>query len=163
MGGFKTAGHLFPNHPLDVQAYAGIFTWLCYLVDDKTAEMRIDVAPFQECFYAGTPQPSALLQGYAALLRSTKDHFDCVVANFIILSALAFVNSNVLENREEFKSMQPNRDGGKFWDYFRDKDGLAEAYVYMQFCSVHSPDISVFLAAVPDMCVFTKFTNDILS
>ncbi|KAJ7120235.1 isoprenoid synthase domain-containing protein, partial [Mycena epipterygia] len=155
----------YPGHPLEIQVYAGILTWLSYLIDDKTSEseMKTDVTRFQERFYSGGEQPTCLLRGYAKLLRSTYDHFDNVVANFLILSVLAFVNSNVLENRDEFNSMTPTKGGGKFWWYCRDKSGLAEAYVYLTFHQAHYPDISAFLEAVPDMCIFTNLTNEILS
>ncbi|KAJ7156090.1 isoprenoid synthase domain-containing protein [Mycena crocata] len=161
--GYSVAANNFPGHPLEVQLYIATYTWLAFVIDDTTSSMADDVAHFQERFYAGEKQPTLLLQGFAEVLRSTYDHFDNVVSNFIILSSLAFINSNVLETRPEFRAMKATKGGVKWSYYFRDKEGLPEAYAYFTYPKALYPDIGEFLEAIPDMGIFINLTNDILS
>lgn len=154
---------MYPSHPLEVQLHIGIFTWLGFLIDDTNKAIASDLAGFQPRFYTGQPQPSPLLEHFARVLRGTYRHYDPVVANFIVLSALAFVNANALEPRREFQDLVPLKAGAGWAYYFRDKEGLPEVYSYFVFPRALYPDIGSFLQAVPDMCRFTNLTNDVLS
>lgn len=154
---------MYPSHPLDVQLHIGLFTWLGFLIDDTNKCIATDLAHFQARFYTGQPQPSLLLEHFAQNLRNTYNYYDPVVANFIVLSALAFVNANALENRNEFQELEPMESAANWPYYFRDKEGLPEVYTYFIFPQVLYPDIGSFLQAVPDMGRFINLTNDILS
>lgn len=154
---------MYPSHPLQVQLHIGIFTWLGFLIDDTNKCIAADLATFQPRFHAGQPQPSSLLQHFAHALRDTYRHYDPLVANFIVLSALAFVNANALETRREFQELVPLGAGVSWPYYFRDKEGLPEVYAYFVFPRALYPDIGSFVQAVPDMGRFINLTNDILS
>lgn len=154
---------MYPLHPLEVQLYIAAFTWLAFIIDDTNAQLKPDLDQFQLRLISGQPQPSKLLEAFAEVLRETARYFDAVVANFIILSALAFVNSNALETRSEYQIMKPSKFAINWPYYFRDKEGLAEGYLYFCFHRDLSPKICTFLPAVPDMARFINLTNDILS
>ncbi|KAJ6472342.1 hypothetical protein C8R47DRAFT_987836, partial [Mycena vitilis] len=47
--------------------------------------------------------------------------------------------------------------------YIRGKDGEPDAYAYMVFSRDPCPDVSVYLQAIPDMCTFINYNNDVLS
>lgn len=107
--------------------------------------MRPELERFQERFYSNEPQPNALLQGLADIFKETYQHYENIVANFIIVSSLSFVTASVLEVRPEFRSLTPTR-GGQNWPYYvRDKGGLPEAYGYMIWPKSLYPDIGQFL------------------
>ncbi|KAI1079857.1 hypothetical protein F5B20DRAFT_155536 [Whalleya microplaca] len=153
----------FPNHPLDIQVYIGIYTWLAIVMDDEVARSLGDFEQFHERFAAGKPQPTVLLENWAELMRSSFDYWDPVIASFIVTSSLNYVNAGVMEARSEFRRLTPTK-GGQSWPwYLRDKDGVAEAYAYFTFAKALCPDISCFIEAIPDLTKFIALTNDILS
>lgn len=154
---------MYPSHPLDVQLHIGKFTWLGFLIDDTNKCIASDLPQFQARFSTGQPQPSLLLEHFAQTLRNTYKYYDPVVANFIVLSALAFVNANTLETRREFQELKPLEAGASWPYYFRDKEGLPEVYAYFIFPRVLYPDIGSFLQSIPDMGRCINLTNDILS
>lgn len=154
---------MYPGHPPEVQLHIGIFTWLGFLIDDTNKRIASDLAHFQARFYTGQPQPSLLLDHFAQTLRNTYRHYDPVVANTIVLSALAFVNSNALESRREFQELVPSQAAASWPYYFRDKEGLPDTYSGFIFPKALYPDIGSFLQATPDMGRFINLTNDILS
>lgn len=154
---------MYPSHPTEIQTHIGIFTWLGFLIDDTNQSIAADLALFQSRFYTGRPQPTPLLQCFADNLRATYRFWDPVAANFIVLSALAFVNANTLETRQEYRELVPLRAGANWAYHFRNIEGLPEVYTYFMFPQALYPDIGVFLQAVPDMGKFINLTNDILS
>ncbi|KAK1623377.1 hypothetical protein BDP81DRAFT_399398 [Colletotrichum phormii] len=111
----------------------------------------------------GERQPSALLQVFADVLKSTKRYYDPVVANLIVLSALAFVNSNAIEIHHQYQTIVLSKETVSWPYYFRDKEGLPEVYTYFCFYKEMCPDIACFLSAAPEMGKFINLTNDILS
>jgi hypothetical protein len=154
---------MYPSHPLEVQLHIGIFTWLGFLIDDTNKRIASDLAHFQARFYTGQPQPSLLLDHFAQTLRNTYQHYDPIIANNIVLSALAFVNSNALETRREFQELVPSQAAASWPYYFRNNEGLPDTYSGFIFPKALYPDIGSFLQAIPDMGRFINLTNDILS
>ncbi|KAH9995696.1 isoprenoid synthase domain-containing protein [Xylariaceae sp. FL0662B] len=153
----------FPNHPLDVQVYVAIYTWLAIVMDDEISRCPADFERFHECFAAGKPQPTPLLESWAELMRTAFDYWDPVVAGFIVSASLNYVNANIMEGRSDFQCLTPTK-GGQSWPwYLREKDGVAEAYAYFTFAKALCPDISCFLEAVPDLTMYIALMNDILS
>lgn len=155
--------NMYPGHPIDIQLHIGIFTWLGFLIDDTNQSIASDLALFQARFYTGQPQPTPLLGSFANTLRNTYEFWDPVIANFIVLSALAFVNANTLETRREFQELVPIKTGANWAYHFRNIEGLPEVYTYFIFPTSRCPDFSNYLQAVPDMGRFINLTNDILS
>lgn len=155
---------MYPSHPLHIQLHIGIFTWLGFLIDDTTDTTTAhELAPFQSRFYSSQPQPTRLLECFAQNLRETYQYWDPVTANFIVLSALAFVTANAIERRQEYRDMAPSRSGANWAYHYRNIEGLPEVYTYFMFPRIEYPNVSVFLQAVPDMGKFINLTNDILS
>lgn len=163
---------MYPSHPLEVQLHIGLFTWLGFLIDDDDSEaMTSELAVFQAHFSSGQPTSSSsstttttlLLGCFADVLRATYAFWDPVVANFIVLSALAFVSANALAARREFRDMVPARAGKRWAYHFRNIEGLPEVYTYFTFPAARCPDVGAYLQAVPDMGRFINLTNDILS
>ena len=127
--------------------YIATFTWLVCVIDDVADSMRPELEKFQERFYSNEPQPNTLLQALADVFKETYQHYENIVANFIIVSSLSFVTASVLEVRPEFKDLKPTR-GGQNWPYYvRDKGGLPEAYGYMIWPKALYPDIGQFLVS----------------
>lgn len=154
---------MYPLHPFDIQIHIGLFTWLGFIIDDPNAELGPNLANFQSRFSRGDPQPCSVLECFADVLRSTTDYYDPVVANLIVLSALAFVNSNAIEIRRDYQAIVPSMETPSWPYYFRDKEGLPEVYTYFCFYRDMCPDISRFMPAAPEMGKFINLTNDILS
>lgn len=177
---------MYPSQPLETQLHIGLFTWLGFLIDDDgddddrlplTGSSPGDgLALFQSRFTAGQPQPAPLLARFAEVLRRTYAHWDPVVANLIVLSALAFVSANAMTARGSggvggggvgvLGEMPAPRVGsaGAAWAYhFRNMEGLPEVYTYFMFPAASCPEVGVYLQAVPDMGRFINLTNDILS
>ncbi|KAJ0108804.1 hypothetical protein J7T55_011295 [Diaporthe amygdali] len=161
--GLSVAIDMYPSHPLEVQLHIGIFTWLGFLIDDTNKCISSDLAHFQARFYTGQPQPSLLLDHFAHTLRKTYQYYDPVIANTIVLSALAFVNANALETRREFQELVPSQAAASWPYYFRDKEGLPDTYAGFIYPKALYPNIGSFLQAFPDMGRFINLTNDILS
>ncbi|TFK96813.1 isoprenoid synthase domain-containing protein [Pterulicium gracile] len=154
---------MYPHHPLDVKVYIAIYSWLAPIIDDKASSMLEDLEQFQQRFFSNIPQGNPLLELFAATLRDTHNYFDPIIARFIVLSSLAFLNICLLEIRQEYRDMPAQKGGEKWAYYFRDKEGVCEAYAYLCFPKATCPDISVFLQAIPDMCIAVNCINDLLS
>ncbi|KAI8293105.1 Ketoreductase azaE [Colletotrichum sp. SAR 10_98] len=161
--GLAVAAEMYPLHPFDIQVHIGLFTWLGFIIDDLNAELGPNLAHFQSRFSRGDLQPCSVLECFADVLRSTTDYYDPVVANLIVLSALAFVNSNAIEIRRDYQAIVPSMEAPSWPYYFRDKEGLPEVYTYFCFYRDMCPDISRFMPAAPEMGKFINLTNDILS
>ncbi|TDZ65209.1 Alpha-cuprenene synthase COP6 [Colletotrichum trifolii] len=161
--GLAVAADMYPLHPPEIQIHIGLFTWFGFIIDDQNVEFGPDLELFQSRFHSGEQQPSALLKSFASVLRSTIKYYDPVIANLIVLSALAFVNSNAIEVRPQYQKIALTPDTVNWPYYFRDKEGLPEVYTYFCFYRDMCPDISCFLPAAPEMGKFINLTNDILS
>ncbi|KAI1803115.1 terpenoid synthase [Daldinia bambusicola] len=152
-----------PRHPLDVQVHVGIFTWIAVIVDDMACRSLDDFVAFHERFSSGTPQPTVLLECWAAIIRSSYDYWDPLVANFIVASSLDFHNACVLEASSELRHLVRTQGGQSFPWYMRSKSGLSEAYAYFTFPKGIYPDVSCFLEAIPDLSAYFCLANDVLS
>ncbi|KAI0396508.1 terpenoid synthase [Xylariaceae sp. FL0594] len=152
----------YPHHPLEVRAYVGIYTWLAIIVDDNANKDPEQWALFIFRYHTGRRQHNVVAREFAKCLRLAYRYFDPIVANFAITATLNFVNATVLEGAEVPK-LKPTA-GGQSWPYYlRDKNGVAEAYVWFTFPKAANPDISLFMEAVPDMSKYIVFVNDIYS
>ncbi|KAK1714128.1 squalene synthase [Colletotrichum acutatum] len=161
--GLAVAAEMYPLHPFEIQIHIGLFTWYGFIIDDMNAELGQDLEQFQTRLLMGEQQPSALLQAFADVLKMTKKYYDPIVANLIVLSALAFVNSNAIEIRPQYHTIVLSKETVSWPYYFRDKEGLPEVYTYFCFYKETCPDIACFLPAAPEMGKFINLTNDILS
>ncbi|CVL04736.1 related to longiborneol synthase [Fusarium mangiferae] len=153
----------FPHHPFEVQLYIGIYSWLGLLLDDQTVDYLEEFSLFHELFCADEKQSIPLLQAWADLMKLTLKYWDPLIANFIITASLNFLNSNALEARDEFHTIERTK-AGRSWAWFlREKHGVGEAYAWFTFPKTPCPDISLFLEVVPDLSIWIGLTNDVLS
>lgn len=145
-----------------MKLHIAIYTWLATYIDDDEDGTQ-DLAGFQIRFHKGEPQPSALLARFAELLQGMSAHFEPLVANFIVLSSLQFVNATLLERRGEFHGLQHCKEASGWPDYIRDRSGVTEAYAYFVFPRDQCPDIGAYMQGIPDMMTYMNYANDVLS
>ncbi|RFN53897.1 longiborneol synthase [Fusarium flagelliforme] len=153
----------FPHHPLEVQVFIGIYSWLGLLLDDEAATYLDDFQLFHARFCAGEKQPIPLLQGWADLMHEVFKYWDSTVANFIVSASLNFLNACALQARDGFTQMKRTKAGHSWAWFMRDKDGVGEAYAWFAFPKTLCPDISQFLEMIPDLSAWIGLTNDVLS
>ncbi|GAW11839.1 hypothetical protein ANO14919_011920 [Xylariales sp. No.14919] len=154
------------SHPVEVQAYIGLATWLVVQYDDivgQKGQMQEEAGRFHERFFRGERQPNALLESIAELIREAPEHFDPVLSTLLQTSMLHFLTSNLLEQRNEFKSLRVTKEGQKFPYYFRSMSGMDVAYAVFCYPKAIYPDIGFFIEAIPDMAKFINISNDVLS
>lgn len=155
-----------PNHPVEVQGYVGLFTWLVVQFDDivgQSNEMVEEALLFQQRFFQGETQPNNLLEGIASLIREAHVHFDPVMANLLQISVLKFLTSNSLERHDGFQNMSVTKAGEQFPHFYRDMSGMNVAYSVFCYPKALYPDVGAFLEAIPDMAKFIDISNDVLS
>ncbi|KAK7416294.1 hypothetical protein QQZ08_012068 [Neonectria magnoliae] len=159
-------GLAHPNHPVHVQGYVGLFTWLVVQFDDivgQSNEMVEEALLFQQRFFQGKTQPNNLLEGIASLIREAHVHFDPVMANLLQISVLKFLTSNSLERHDGFQNMSVTKAGEQFPHFYRDMSGMNVAYSVFCYPKALYPDVGAFLEAIPDMAKFIDISNDVLS
>ncbi|KAF8805010.1 terpenoid synthase [Phlegmacium glaucopus] len=89
--------------------------------------------------------------------------WDSIPANCITISAMELLNGSAMEELSTIRDMEL-RDTAHSWPYYlRKKTGAAAAYAFMIFPRDSNPDISVYIQAMGDLCLFINLTNDILS
>ncbi|KAF4957974.1 hypothetical protein FGADI_2803 [Fusarium gaditjirri] len=155
-----------PNHPVEVQGYVGLFTWLAVQLDDliqRDDEMFKDASVFHQRLFNGERQPNNFLEGFAMILREAHDHFDTVIANMLQTSILNFLTSLLLERHDGFVHMKTSPAGVMFPYFYRDMSGLSVAYAVFCYPKQMYPDVGAFLEAIPDMAQFINISNDVLS
>ncbi|VTT81264.1 unnamed protein product [Fusarium fujikuroi] len=143
----------------DVPYEEGTHSWLMF----KVGYVYPVFAMFHERFCADEKQSIPLLQTSADLMKLTFKYWDPLIANFIVTASLNFLNSNALEARDEFHTIELTK-ADRSWAWFlREKDGVGEVYAWFTFPKALFPDISLFLEVVPDLCIWIGLTNDVLS
>ncbi|XEU97359.1 hypothetical protein FSHL1_002645 [Fusarium sambucinum] len=141
----------FPHHPVEVQTFIGIYSWLGLLLDDEAVTHPDEFEMFHQRFCAGRKQPIPLLQGWADLMTLAFEHWDPLVANFIVTASLNFLNANALQAREDFTRIERTK-AGRSWAWFiREKDGVGEAYAWFTFPKALCDDKSRFIEVIPDL------------
>ncbi|KAK8062335.1 hypothetical protein PG997_014432 [Apiospora hydei] len=170
--GVTYAAVCFPKHPLDVQVYIGIYSWLGLFIDDEAHMHPEEFAQFGARFVSGEPHPLPLLQGWADLLPLAYKYWDATVANFIVSASLNFMNANLLETEAAFRRVKETPankasgggGSGRNWAwYVRERDGDGEAVAYKTFPKSMYPDAAQYLECIPDLNRYIASANDVLS
>lgn len=125
--------------------------------------MRIPLEHFHERLLSTDAQLDPLLDHLATLLKETYRYWDPVCASATICSFLDFVSSTLIQDRDEVRRRRGIVETASWPPYIRAKDGEPDAYAYMIFPRDTCPDVSVYLQAIPDICTFINFNNDVLS
>ncbi|KAI1117777.1 isoprenoid synthase domain-containing protein [Nemania sp. NC0429] len=152
----------YPNHPLEVRIYNGIYTWLAVVVDDIAQVDVEEWLQFAPRFLTGAEHSNPVAREWARWLLLSYQHYSTATASFIVTSSLEFASSSALEG-SAVPRITPTA-GGKSWPgYLREKTGLGEVYALMTFPKATCPDISCFMEAVRDMDSWIYKVNDIMS
>ncbi|KAI1164972.1 isoprenoid synthase domain-containing protein [Nemania serpens] len=152
----------FPNHPLEVRIYTGIYTWLATFIDDIAQKNPEEWHQFTPRFLVGAEQSNHVAREWDRWLRLSYQHYSPTTASFIITSSLNFASVSALE-ASDVPRIVPT-PGGKSWpQYLRDKTGIGEAYALMTFPKVICPDVSYYIEAIRDMDHWICKINDIFS
>ncbi|KAK8003277.1 hypothetical protein PG989_002996 [Apiospora arundinis] len=172
--GVMYAACCVPRHPVEVQVYVAMYSWLGLLLDDSAAEHEDEFARFGARFAGGERHPLPLLQAWADLLRLTCTYWDPAPANFIVTASLNFLNSNLLQTGAAFRGIaataaangekgHPNNSGRSWARYVREKDGGGDAVAYFTFPKSMYPNQEEYLECIPDLARYINLANDILS
>ncbi|KAJ7615551.1 hypothetical protein FB45DRAFT_757952, partial [Roridomyces roridus] len=104
-----------------------------------------------------------LLDRLVLLLQQTPRYWDPFCSSAIVCSFLDFINCTVIQERAEVKIKRNRVESASWPPYVRVKNGQPDAYAFMMFTRDACPDVSVYLQAIPDICTFINFNNDVLS
>ncbi|KAK8100476.1 hypothetical protein PG999_010850 [Apiospora kogelbergensis] len=172
--GVMYAACCVPRHPVEVQVYVAMYSWLGLLLDDSAAEHEDEFARFGARFISGERHPLPLLQAWADLMRLTYTYWDPAPANFIVTASLNFLNSNLLQTGAAFRGIaataaangssgHSNNSGRSWARYVREKDGGGDAVAYFTFPKSMYPNQEEYLECIPDLARYINLANDILS
>ncbi|KAM0811071.1 putative Alpha-cuprenene synthase COP6 [Seiridium cardinale] len=151
----------FPDFPLDVKVYVGLYSWIGLFIDDEGHTKEVE--EFQRRFTAGEEQPTLVLRAWADIINECYSYYDPLSANLIVTSSLYFTTMTNLDHRKEFQGRLPAKHAQDYPLYIRDRSGIGEAFALFTFPKAQFPDLSEYLEAVPSMIAYIGFTNDILS
>ena len=105
----------------------------------------------------------AFLQAFRKNLTDMYEFYDSIPANCITMCAMDFINGCLLEEKPTILNMKLSNGAHSLPYYLRMKTGTAVAYAFMLFPKKSHPDMSVYIQAIEDMCLFINLANDILS
>ncbi|KAK6064484.1 hypothetical protein SCUP234_12993 [Seiridium cupressi] len=151
----------FPDFPLDVKVYVGLYSWIGLFIDDEGHTKEVE--EFQRRFTAGEEQPTLVLRAWADIINECYSYYDPLSANLIVTSSLYFTTMTNLDHRKEFQGRLPAKHAQDYPLYIRDRSGIGEAFALFTFPKAQFPDLSKYLEAVPNMIAYIGFTNYILS
>ncbi|KAJ6496165.1 isoprenoid synthase domain-containing protein [Mycena sanguinolenta] len=157
------ADYAYRNHSFQNKIYISLLSWFSMTIDDRVTNMRVPLERFHERLLDGKPQLDPLLDHLALLLKDTTQFWDPVCSTAIICSFLEFVASTLIQDRDEMKAKRGAVESPSWPEYIRAKDGEPDAYAYMIFPRDMCPDVSVYIQAIPDICTFINYNNDVLS
>ncbi|KAK8012943.1 hypothetical protein PG991_010318 [Apiospora marii] len=172
--GVMYAACCVPRHPVEVQVYVAMYSWLGLLLDDSAAEHEDEFARFGARWAGGERHPLPLLQAWADLLRLTYKYWDAAPANFIVTASLNFLNSNLLQTGAAFRGIaaaaaangsngNSNNSGRSWARYVREEDGGGDAVAYFTFPKSMYPNQEEYLECIPDLARYINLANDVLS
>ncbi|KAJ7110795.1 isoprenoid synthase domain-containing protein [Mycena crocata] len=157
------ADYAYRNHSFENKIYISLLSWFSMTIDDRVRSMRIPLENFHNRLLTAEKQLDPLLDHLATLLKETYRYWDPVCASAIVSSFLDFVASTLMQDRDEVRQKRGVVESESWPSYLRAKDGEPDAYAYMIFPRDTCPDVSVYLQAIPDMCTFINYNNDVLS
>jgi len=97
----------------------------------------------------------------ASLIRETTSLYGStsVQGSIIVMASLKFISGTLLEY--ETKKMTMSSGSNAFSSYLRSLTGLSE--VYAMFTFPPETNVQLYIQAVPDMCIYIHYYNDLLS
>jgi hypothetical protein len=150
--------------PLDPPINPLFLRFMIYL-DDMANTLPLTLQRVQSEVLRLQELGQPLLRYFIANLADMYKFWDLIPSNCINCAAFEFVNGCALENHPDF--LNPEADSRvltKSWAYYlRAKTGVAPAYAFMIFPKSGHSNLSYYLPAIPDICLFIDLTNDVLS
>lgn len=101
-----TFGHLKNKA---TQRWIALYTTCLIFFDDLTVTDPSAARDFNMLFVNGQPQRHRLLDGYAQLLKVSRDHFNPSCANLVVSSSLDFITGLVLDYDHKKTVVSPIR------------------------------------------------------
>ncbi|KAJ7633667.1 isoprenoid synthase domain-containing protein [Mycena polygramma] len=162
-GSVGIADWAYRHHSFESKVFISLLSWFSMTIDDRVTSMQIPLQQFHGRLLSSEKQLDPLLDHLASLLKDTYRYWDPVCASAIVCSFLEFIGSTLIQERDEVKNKRGVVESESWPPYIRGKDGEPDAYAYMVFSRDVCPDVSVYLQAIPDMCTFINYNNDVLS
>ncbi|KAK0197805.1 isoprenoid synthase domain-containing protein [Armillaria mellea] len=154
-----SAYHFLEN--TDVKVHIAPLTMFVVYLDDvypDGPDLLIGVPNFTKLFGSSQKQPNKILNDFADLLYESHRHFGEVDADVIIHSFLRFVTGLILEAQS---MSEPTKKVDKYILFLRGLSGISEAYAIFIFPK--ELPFNLDMQALPYLCQFINFANDILS
>lgn len=165
--GVAAAQCFYPLHDRETQALIGLFTALCFSIDDLCDKYLDEVRSFRQNIAMNRPQVPPL-QALADVLVAMDQHFDRFSSDRISTGLMDFMGACAIEYEStgRFKFMHESQG---FALYFRLMTGFALPYTYFLFpkelfipgSGTTAGSQEVFIQAVPDLLVVTGGINDL--
>jgi len=152
----------YHGHDFETQLQIAKFTWFMIYIDDLASSMPSALEDFQSKLFRRETLDDPVLQAFTGHLADMYKFYDTLPANCITTATLEFVTGCALEIHPEIRNIRLSSSSTS-WPYFlRAKTGVAPAYAFMIFRTITS-DMSRYMQAIADICLFIDLTNDVLS
>ncbi|KAF9810168.1 hypothetical protein IEO21_07099 [Rhodonia placenta] len=152
-------GHLTD---LDAKVAVAIFTALGFTIDDPNVLDSLAFDQFHrrhiDSTFHGDKSPLGL---FAKVANQMVEYYPSIAAGTILVSALQFVNASILENATRGTILHPK--ALPFVEYRRSVSGVSEAYACFIWEKASFPAANCYIQAIPNVCLFINYVNDILS
>ncbi|KAF8993301.1 hypothetical protein BDQ17DRAFT_1331784 [Cyathus striatus] len=144
-----------------VLRYIGIYGGFVVYLDElcRTEAGTVLVSSFLKRFFNNEPQEYKILDDMASVLKEINVYWRPITASLIFSSFLNFFSSGFLDH--ETKGMQLGQNAINYPSFSRRLSGIAEAYAVFIFPT--DMPTSHYAHAIPDICDFINFINDVLS
>lgn len=132
--------------------------------DDFCHKFPASMEGFQRGMLAGNLiEEMAILEHFRDHLTDMYKLWDPIPANCINTSAMEYINGCSLEQESTIKNMELLSTARTWPFYLHAKTGVAAAYGFINFPRNLHPDLSVYIQAIGDICIFIDLTDDVLS
>jgi hypothetical protein len=135
---------------------------LAYAIEYSLVGIPVNaVQEFQHRLVSREPQLHPLLDHYSKILADMRLYWDPLAADCIVMAGIQIIWASLLQHEPNYKAMRPRPGGDRLPTFVRHRDGVSEALSFMTFTKDQCPDMYSYLQAIPDMCIYIDFANDI--
>ncbi|EJD44865.1 terpenoid synthase [Auricularia subglabra TFB-10046 SS5] len=158
--GVNMAATAFAHLPdMSTRVWIALYTAFLTASDDLFLDDVSPVKVFFRRMLLGKPQEDPALDGMAAVLTETAQHFDAIQDAIILTSSFNLITALPVENVMNGVSLRPCAEPYAQWSSVL--SGANEAYAMFTF--PREVPFKAYAHAIPDMMTFIRNTNDILS
>ncbi|KAF8817272.1 terpenoid synthase [Phlegmacium glaucopus] len=152
----------YPKHPFEVKLQIAKYIWLAYAIEYSLVGIpEHAVEEFQHRLVSREPQLHPLLDHYSKILADMRLYWHPLAADCIVTAGIQIIWASLLQHDPKYKDMRPRPGGDRLPGFVRRRDGVSEALSFMTFTKDQCPDMYSYLQAIPDMCLFIDYANDI--